>query len=96
MALPIKRAESKKRIYPKEARSKAMISGSIIDEKIILNLITNTKDNLESIGILDGELIKEDVLRGSFLSDVAFQQGNFCARKINTEELKNRNLYCDL
>ncbi len=46
--------------------------------------------------ILDGEIEGNNIIKGSFVSDVAFQRGIFCARKISITDLMDKNLSCNL
>lgn len=85
--------------YPRELRSKSTIKGSLIDNKVLLNFKDRNPEGKESIFILEGTLLSNNEISGNFFSDVAFQSGKFCAKKINLEELESEEIpenFCEI
>jgi len=75
--------------YPREVRRKSSVSGSIIDTDIILNLHNSDYEGLESIDFLNGTVMLDNTIRGEYFSDVAYQKGIFCAKRVSISELLN-------
>jgi len=83
-------------IYPRERRTVSDIRGSIIGRDLILNARSRNEENLESITVFDGSIISEGLIQGNLLSDVAFSIGTFCAKRIETTDVFNENISCEL
>lgn len=84
-----------KHTYPRALRRKSEVNGSLIDKSITLNLVSKNYSNLESSDVLEGNLIKEGIIKGNYFSDVAFSKGVFCAKRIQMSQIGS-DINCDL
>lgn len=73
--------------YDREDRSISQITGSLIKYDFLLNW-DNTDKGLNSFSIFSGNIDK-GIIKGTFINDVAYQKGTFCAKHITIEELNN-------